>query len=97
RLAVKNPDRLNTKASLINLIKLPSDLSQASSTAGKSKFTKSPRKPRVFQAPKAIPTAIQIPPAIFAGVLRFSQSKRQITKPRIGGTRLDNFFSRSRT
>jgi len=43
------------------------------------------RNPEVFQTPKAIPASIQIEPTIIAGRLRFSQSARQITKPRTGG------------
>src|SRR5713226_2351157 len=67
---------------------LASDCSHSS--AGRSKFTRSPRKPRVFQAPNAIPAAIQIEPAILAGVLRLSHSRKQITKPRTGGTTNDS-------
>src|SRR5438132_11652634 len=42
------------------------------------------RNPRVFQAPKRVPATIQLPPAICAGLLRFSHSARQSTKPRTG-------------
>src|SRR5437016_1181859 len=56
-----------------------------SSSGGKSKFTRSPRKPFVFHAPKAMPTAIQIPPTSQAFQLRFFQRKKQIVNPASGG------------
>src|ERR1051325_2630490 len=43
------------------------------------------RNPRVFQAPKAIPKAIQMVPRILAGTLRLHQRAKQMKKPRIGG------------
>src|SRR6267378_6102027 len=55
------------------------------SSAGRSKLTRSPRKPRVFQAPKAMPTAIHRPPTIQAFQLRFFQRKKQIVNPASGG------------
>ena len=48
------------------------------SSAGISKFTRAPRKPRVFHAPNTMPAAIQMEPAIFAGLLRLSQSKSRL-------------------
>src|SRR5947208_12979483 len=55
------------------------------SSAGSSKSTRSPRKPRVLIAPKAMPTIIQIPPTIQAFQLRFFQRKKQMLKPASGG------------
>src|SRR5712675_2591077 len=55
------------------------------------------RKPRVFQAPNAIPSAIQILPRIFAGTVRLHHSARQMKKPTIGGKKSTIFFSRPRT
>src|SRR5580698_11012563 len=56
-----------------------------SSSGGRSKFTRSPLNPCVFQAPKAMPTTIQIPPTIQAFQLRFFQRKKQIVNPANGG------------
>src|SRR2546421_11491506 len=58
---------------------------QSYSSGGRSKLTRSPRKPFVFQAPNAIPRIIQIPPTIQAFQLRFFQRKKQIVKPASGG------------
>src|ERR1700719_2421266 len=55
------------------------------------------RKPRVFQAPNAMPSAIQMVPRIFAGTVRLHHSARQMKKPRIGGKKSAIFFSRPRT
>ena len=69
----------------------------AYSSAGISKFTSSPRKPRVFHAPKTMPAAIQMPPAIRAVRLRLSHKIRHTTNPIAGGIRFHSFFSLSRT
>jgi len=63
------------------------------SSGGSSKSTRLPRKPFVFHAPKAIPSAIQIAPKTRALGLKLIQRKKQITKPSTGGARLPNFFS----
>src|SRR5207302_1943632 len=57
------------------------------SSGGSSKLIRLPRKPRVLQAPKAIPANIQSPPTIHAFQLRFFQRKKQIVKPASGGAR----------
>src|SRR5215470_9899372 len=54
-------------------------------SGGRSKLTRSPRKPSVFHAPKAMPTSIQIPPTIHAFQLRFFHRKKQMVKPASGG------------
>src|SRR5579872_2428897 len=64
---------------------LPAKLEPHSSSGGRSKFTRSPRKPCVFQAPKAMPTIIQMPPTIHAFQLRFFHRKKQIVNPARGG------------
>src|SRR5215472_5460398 len=58
------------------------------SSGGNSKFTRSPRNPRVFHAPTAIPTTIQIPPTIQAFQLRFFHRKKQIVNPASGGVQI---------
>ena len=46
------------------------------SSGGTSKFTRSLWNPRVFHAPYAIPTTIQIAPTIFAFGLKLIQSRK---------------------
>src|SRR5437016_4549255 len=69
---------------------------QLSVSDGTSKLIKPVRKPRVFHAPNAMPTIIQITPARIAAWLRLSQSRRQMVKPEMGSTRLASLFSELR-
>src|SRR5437016_10834495 len=69
---------------------------QLSFSDGTSKLIKLVRKPRVFHAPNAMPTIIQITPARIAAWLRLSQSRRQMVKPEMGSTRLASLFSELR-